>query len=107
MSHIPSLSNPPAAPKKSARAKPRDLSRIRHLNLVEEEEQVSWRWLAERGVRPKFLRYNPDDVKEIDDMETLWGIRNFYLPSSQPQNIYEHSYCEMMVSLLDEKMYNL
>ena len=105
MSHIPSLTNPPNAPKKK---KPnRRQNQNRRLNLDEEDETVSWKWLADRGVRPKFLRYNPDDVEEIDDIDTLLHIRELYLPPSQPQSLYEHSYCTLMVESVDSKLYTL
>ena len=94
MAHIPSLSNPPNAPKKSNR-----------LNL--REEVLSRQWLLDRGVRPKFLQYNPEDVVEIDDIDTLLYIRDLYMPASQPQNLYEESYCILMVELAEEKLYIL
>ena len=106
MAHIPSLSNPPNAPDKKKAAPRRNLGEIRRLQF-EEEEQVSWRWLVERGVCAKFLRYNPEDIKEIDDIDTLCDIKDLYMPSSQPHNIYEHSYCQLMVDAVDEKLYIL
>ena len=108
MSHIPSLTNPPNAPKKKKKPNRRQ-NQNRRLNLDEEDDvmEVSWKWLADRGVRPKFLRYNPDDVEEIDDIDTLLHIRELYLPPSQPQSLYEHSYCTLMVESVDSKLYTL
>ena len=97
---IPSLDNPPNAPRKR--------HTVSRFNVeTEKDEEVSWRWLAERGVRAKFLRYNPEDIDEIDDMDTLLVLKNFYSPSSQPYNIYEHSYCVLIRDAVERKMYML
>ena len=96
MSSIPSVSNPPNAPKK-AKAGAR-------VNQHEEEEVLSQQWLKNRGVRPKFLRYKPEDIEEIDDFDTLVYIRDLYMPASQPENLYELSYCMLMTEIIEEKL---
>ncbi len=58
---------------------------------------ASWRVLAESGeVRDKFLRYNPEDIEEIDDADTLVHLKKCYFPSSQPHNNFEFALCELM-----------
>ena len=106
MSSIPSLSNPPSAPKKPKQGR-RNPSNVRRLNLEEDEGEVSWRWLTERNVREKFLRYNPEDIEEIGDIDFLLMLKDFYSPSSQPLSIYEYAYCQLMTEALERKMYML
>ena len=96
---IPSLTNPPNAPQKK---------RQRRQRLFEEEEErkPEWRVLMESGwVRSKFLRYTPEDVEEIEDYDSLMCIRNFYFPASQPHNLFEITYCELIRDAIDAKLY--
>ena len=111
-----SLENPPNAPKR--KKKPFQLQRQRRLQQVprlmfeEEEEEVvpvaEWRALAESGqIRPKFLRYNPEDVAELDDLDSLNQLRDWYTPASQPRNYHEWAYCTLMVDAVNDRVYAL
>ena len=96
---IPSLTNPPNAPQKK---------RQRRQRLFEEEEErkPEWRVLMESGwVRPKFLRYTPEDVEEIEEYDTLMTLRDLYFPASQPQNLFEMTYCTLLREAIDAKLY--
>ena len=61
---------------------------------IEEEEAKR---LASFGrIRPKFLYYSPEDIFEIDCIDSLNDLFQCYTPCGQPQNIYEFAYCELM-----------
>ena len=95
---IPSLTNPPNAPKKRRQRRPPQ--------RLFEERKPEWQVLQESGwVRAKFLRYTPEDVKEIDDYDTLMTIRDLYFPASQPHNVFELTYCELVRDAIDAKLY--
>lgn len=106
MNIIPSKSNPPNAPKKPKVSKKFRLQDIPQLKLHEEEPE--WRILACSGqIRAKYLRYDPDDVMEIDDIEMLEKLRNWYTPSSQPHNYYEEAYFDLMIDAVNARIYTL
>lgn len=106
MSNIPSTCNPPNAPKKAKGEKNFRLNNIPLLKFQEEEPE--WRTLANSGqIRQKYLRYDPDDVMEIDDIDMLQKLRNWYTPSSQPRNFYEEAYFDIMVSAVNSRLYTL
>ena len=70
-------------------------------------ELPEWRVLAQSGwVRDKFLRYNPEDVAEIDDMDVILQIKDWYFPASQPHNLFEEAYCSLMREAAEKKIYN-
>jgi len=110
---IPSLSNPPNAPKKQ-----RNLAGIRrlHLNLRTEEEPMEegerlgrqaefWTLLATTGhIRGKFLQYVPEDIPDITDHETLLWLRSCYFPASQPHTLIEDAYCRLMYELIEKQI---
>ena len=101
-----SLPNPSITPRRLGR---RALELIPRLNLGEEEEEdrTTWRWLLNRDVDPKYLPYNPDDMAEIDDLDTLFELREFYYPPSKPRNIYDHGYCVLMITAIDDRLYTM
>ena len=109
-----SLENPPQAPKKKAvresLAQRRGrLDRIPKLVFPQEEKTFrlpEWRLLGESGhVREKFLRVNPDDIEEIDDWDSLMRLRELYTPASQPHNVFEHAYVQLVAEAIDNRMY--
>ena len=114
MDHIPSPANPPNAPKKKKPVRETNTYRLQHiptLLLPEEEEGVEkceWRWLRDSGyVREKYLRFNPEDIEELDDIDLLQDICHWYNPllhPSQPTNIYEASYLEFMLNAVHERL---
>ena len=88
------------------------LDRIPKLVFPEENGATSrwpeWRLLAESGyVREKFLRFTPEDAEEIDDWDMLLRLRELYTPASQPRNLYEHAYVQLVAEAVDGKMYRL
>lgn len=111
MSHIPSLANPPNAPKKKSTRvpKPYRLQRIPPLQLPgKEEEKAGWCFLRDSGyVREKYLRYTPEDVEEIDDLDTLTDLLHWYNPPSQPHNFYEACYLTLMLEAVRARLYVL
>ena len=105
---IPSLTNPPKAPKKKAKRlhDRRRLEKIPKLRLPDPEPKPEWRVLAESGrVREKFLTYSPEDVKEIDDIDFLTELRGYYTPYSQPRNPIEAAYLDLVVEAIDCQLY--
>lgn len=112
-----SLNNPPQAPRKKASLSERRgrLHLIPKLVLPstegEEEkknERPHWRLLQQSGyVREKYLRYTPEDVAEIDDIDTLINIREWYFPASQPRNLFEQTYIDLVREAAEEKLYKL
>ena len=111
MSNIPySASNPPNAPKKKAKARRSLRVDIPTFSLPTEvkDKAQDWKALAESGmVHPKFLQYNPEDVLEIDDYETLMELRGWYFPSSQPRNFFEAAYLQIMFESINNRLYVL
>ena len=114
MAHIPSPTNPPNAPKKKKAVREPNsyrLQQIPTLVLPEEEEgeeKCEWRWLRDSGhVREKYLRFNPEDIEVLDDMDLLKDMCRLYNPllhSSQPTNFYEASYIELMLNAIHERL---
>ena len=110
-----SLDNPPNAPKKSESLFERRsrLHRIPKLRFPDEEEEKKtnlpeWRALRDSGyVREKFLLYTPEDVEEIDDIDFLLKIREWYFPASQPRNLFEETYIKLVWEMADKKLYAL
>ena len=67
-----------------------------------------WRALAQSGwVQQKFLRYNPEDVEEIDDIDFLLQLQRWYFPASQPRNLFEETYLKLMLDAVNAKLYRL
>ena len=110
MSHnnIPSLTNPPNAPRKKTIRQRRGLNNISRLVFPEEPARPEWRVLAESGrIRSKFLNWTPEDVAEIDDLDSLEQLRVWYTPASQPQNVFEEAYFELMIDAVNTRLYVL
>ena len=107
-SNIPSLTNPPNAPRKKTIRQRRNLNNISRLVFPEEPARPEWRVLAESGrVRSKFLNWTPEDVSEIDDLDTLEMLRHYYTPASQPHNIFEEAYLELIINAVNTRLYVL
>ena len=110
---IPSLSNPPNAPKKQRirRPKPYQLQRIPRLRLPTDEEKRTkneWQWLRDCGhVRAKFLTYTPEDIAEIDSIDFLTDMLERCNPSSQTHNIFEEAYLSHMRDAVLARLYML
>lgn len=110
-----SLENLPQAPMKKAVRKPlaerrERLDKIPKLVFPDEGKSrwPEWRLLAESGhVREKFLRLNPEDISEIDDIDTLEHYRVLYTSASQPRNLYEHAYIELIIAAINDRLYVL
>ena len=64
-----------------------------------------WEFLKKRGnVRRKYLTYTPEDVEEIDCLETLEWLYEEYNPSEQPRNMDESVYLNLMCAELKKKI---
>ena len=106
-----SSSNPPNAPKKGKRTrKPLRIVIPTPGETMEfketEETKEEWVKLKESGmVHPKFLQYNPEDILEIDDIDTLLELRGWYFPSSQPRNFFEAAYISLMHEAIEKRLY--
>ena len=60
------------------------------------------------GVRAKYLSYTPEDVEEIDSLDTLrWLYDKYNLPASQPQTVEEATYQCIMTFHLGVKIREL
>ena len=84
------------------------LSNIPKLVLPPDEPtpEKEWRALAQSGyVRAKYLQWTPEDVHEMDCMDTLWWLREKYQPFSQPQNCFEARYLELMINAVNDRLY--
>lgn len=102
-----SVTNPPNAPKKRIPLRERRLGNVRKLTF-EEPRIPEWKVLADTGyVRRKFLRWTPEDVEEMDDLETLEMLRSYYTPASQPQNHFEAAYCQCIIDAVNDRLYVL
>ena len=61
--------------------------------------------LAKSGrIRQKFLWYSVEDIFEIDCVESLAHISDRYNPCSQPHNIYEFAYCELILRCIRRRL---
>lgn len=133
--NVPSLDNPPTAPKKVVRKSLPTLRIIKPLSLPStpplpaprkakptKERNLSpipldWglsnvmsevKFLTERGdVRPKFLRYSPEDIAEETDFELLYHLWELYFPPGQPHNHYEETYLRLMRDCIDMRLAEL
>ena len=114
MAHIPSLRNPPNAPKKKKTVREPNAFRLQQVPSLllpeeeENEEKCEWRWLRDSGnVREKFLRYNPEDVEQLNNIDSLQDMCMCYDPllhSSQPQNLYEETYLKIMLTAAQNRL---
>ena len=108
-----SLTNPSNAPKKKKTVRTplreRRLGQVPRLRLEEETpREPEWRVLANTGyIREKYLRWTPEDVKEIDDLDMLETLRSYYTPASQPQNHFEVAYFDLMLEAVNNRLYVL
>ena len=110
-----SLENPPQAPKakrlslEERRRRRANLEKVPKLQLPKAgEEKPEWRVLAESGqVRAKYLQYTPEDISEIDDLDTLLWLHKCYHPASQPVTFIEHAYVDLMAEAIDTRLYHL
>ena len=60
------------------------------------------------GVRAKYLSSTPEDVDEIDDINTLrWLHGKYHMPASQPQTVEEVTYLCLMSFHLGVKLDSL
>ena len=99
-----SLAKPPNAPKK----KRSSLAERRIDQLPSIEEKADWHYLRDCGwVRHKFLRYDPDDAEEIHDLDLLTQMLTLYNPQSQPINVFEQSYIDIMREAIEKRLHKL
>lgn len=95
---VPSLTNPPGAPKKKKVTILFDLEKIPKLQFPEEDAVVgfdysSWRrTINMEMVREHFFSVLPEEVSEETDENILNWWLNLYSPQSQPQTEDEHLY---------------
>lgn len=111
MSELPSLNNPPTAPKKAPRRVSRNLDQIPKLSFDDDGPQGEgrqadfWRHLADQGfIREKFLSYVPEDIGQITDYDFLMFLRSCYFPASQPRNRFEAAYCDLMLECIEKQI---
>lgn len=70
-------------------------------DIIDAEREILEGW----ELRPKFLRWTPSEVQMIDSKETLQFLyERFACPSSQPRNIDEIIYHQMMAEAVLERM---
>ena len=133
--NVPSLTNPPAAPKAKRKPLPtlgsvRPLSfpstppppapkkakppkRERNLTPIPLHWGLSgWmreaRFLTERGdVRQKFLTHSLEDIEEETDVAVLNNMWELFFPASQPHNAYEEAYLLLMRDAIDIRLAEL
>lgn len=114
---------PPAAPRKAAAPlwRPWALVGLRPLPdleraecELEEEERRRKRLEAEEAiyaeweVRPKFLRWTPGVIAELEDAEELYNLhQRFAFPASQPRNADETIFCAMVAESIVRRMAEL
>ena len=109
---------PPNAPTKKTRTKtPKNLDGVRRklelefppsLSYDTSEETYEAQYLASTGdVREKYLRHTPYTVSELDDVEYLEKLWELYFPATQPRNVYEESYLELMRRSIDRRLRQL
>ena len=65
-----------------------------------------WEFLKNTGgVREKYLTYTPEDVDEIDDVNTIrWLYLKYHMPAGQPQTLEETMYLNLMSFHLGVKL---
>ena len=104
---IPSLSNPPKAPKKRPTPiwRTQVLDRIPPFPKMEDLERTMYgTW----NVRPKYLHYVPADVEMINCPVLLRDLHQRYsMPASQPRNVDETLYLDIMSEALLQRMATL
>lgn len=82
----------------------KELAREEATQRKEEEEALYSTW----DVRPKFLRWTPAVIEEVEDSELLFFLYSrFAYPSSQPRNADEAAYCAIISEALIHRMAEL
>lgn len=110
---LPSLSNPPSAPKKRTPPlwRPWVVEKIRILpSLIEEEQlrQEERREYETWHIRSKYLRWTPMEIERIDDRDLLHFLHQKYaFPASQPRNEEEVAYLQLMSEAILNRLLNL
>ena len=106
MSSIPSLTN---APKKPTLRRCHMLGLIPKFILPDENRKVpEWKVLYGSGhIREQYLHLTPEDISDIDCLYTLMDLRELYVPSSQPQHLFEEAYLQIMLDAIEAKMNTL
>jgi hypothetical protein len=131
MSSIPSLENPPNAPKKKPELRPLPNLHIVRRNLfpspppaprkpkttVErdttpiplqfemEELMVEMEWLASTGdVREELVIDDFTEIIEETDRTYLLTLRDLFFPAFQPRNLYEEAYLMNVKDIIDFRL---
>ena len=118
-----SLENPPNAPKKAPTPPWRTWALVGippfpNLSTEEEEEKAALKeekewataetereFLERSAIRPKLLAWTPREVKMIDNPQTLNFLhKKFAFPHSQPRNVDEQIFYQMMVEAVVDRM---
>lgn len=135
--NIPSLLNPPSAPKKKVERKPlptlgsvrclsfpalspppapkkrKVLKKVLNLTPIPLDWDYSASFLeaqilADSGeVREKFLINSPEDVVEETNKAFLERLWELYFPSTQPRNAFEEAYMRLMRDCIDSRLAEL
>ena len=75
------------------------------LELPSDDVKPEWKVLAESGqVREKYLRFNPENVANIDDKQFLLSLRELYFPTSQPRCLIELSYIDLVLEAIEARL---
>ena len=81
--------------------------RYSNFGKVERPKEL-WEFIRDRGhVRSKYLSYTPEDVEEIDCLDTLRWLYEKYNPSDQPRNMDECVYWTIMAIEVKKKILRL
>jgi hypothetical protein len=66
------------------------------------------KFLAASGdVREKYLKHSPEEIAKEEDGEYLEELWELYFPCSQPRNLQEHAYLELMRDCINERLLKL
>ena len=75
--------------------------------LVEPRQMEAVDLVASGCIRQRFLNWTPDDIREIDDMESLLNLVDLFNPFSQPRNCYEEAYLSLLRDCCRKRIYSL
>ena len=117
---IPSLANPPKAPRRRTRiryhpyvlqslhlpfrlkSETQRRRTLRRLREEEREEYESW------PIRAKYLQWTPLEIEDIEDLDFLRFLYGKYaFPLSQPRNLYEEDFFRLMKETIQFRILSL
>lgn len=106
MSDLPSLNNPPNAPKKKKLKKLINLASIPKLSFNQQEEEQEAKKKNISSSPKKSLSWKVSDLERITDVNILHEIKEMY-QDYKPSNVYEFLYVDSLTRAIEHRLKEL